>query len=197
LQTFQGLLLHVEDATMSVQEAKTRVRLETALRVTQNALSEGREKIGQLRSLVEPQEELPGDITRLARRLGELYPIAFSMHIAGQPRAMNASAASDVHAIVGELVNNAFRHSQARSLHVEIHYGRRALDIVVTDDGYAADQPAALTRKSGHWGLQGMQERANRVGGRLAIGAAHTGNGTRATLKIPARFVYVKSRWLW
>ncbi|MBD8880851.1 hypothetical protein IHE49_10160 [Rhodanobacter sp. 7MK24] len=196
LQNFQSLLLHVEVAARSVTEDAVKRKLAKALSVTENALNEGRDKIGELRSLTEPLEDLPTDIARQANRLSEMYPTAFSMHVEGKPRPLNAAAAGDVHAIVGELVTNAFRHSEASALHVELHYGRRELNITVIDDGRGADLPALMHGKSGHWGLQGIRERARRIGGRFTIGTAPSGKGTRATLRISARFVYAGRQWL-
>ena len=96
--------------------------------------------------------------------------------------------------MVGELVTNAFRHSQASALHVELHYDRSELNITVIDDGRGADLSALPPGKSGHWGLQGIRERTRRVGGRFTIGVAPSGKGTRANLRIPARFVYAGRR---
>lgn len=195
LQSFHGLLLHVEVAAQSVPEGSARHKLDKAIGVTNDALTEGREKIGQLRSLAEPLEELPTDIARLAGLFGGIHPMAFSMDVEGELMPLDSSAASDVHAIVRELVINAFRHSRGNNLHVVLHYGRLELNITVTDDGCGIDTLAPTAREPGHWGLQGMQERARRIGGRLIIGAAGSGSGTRATLKIPARFVYARRRW--
>jgi signal transduction histidine kinase/ligand-binding sensor domain-containing protein len=195
LQNFQSLLLHVHVAVQSIPEGAARQKLDKALSVTESALNEGRDKIGELRSLAEPLEDLAVDIAYLADRLGEVYPTTFSMHVEGEPRSLVASTASDVHAMVGELVTNAFRHSQASAMHVELHYGRRELNITVIDDGRGADLVAHAAGESGHWGLQGIRERAHRVGGRFTIGAAPSGKGTRANLKIPARYVYASRRW--
>jgi ligand-binding sensor domain-containing protein/two-component sensor histidine kinase len=195
LQSFHGLLLHVEAAAQSIPENTARQKLDKALSVTTDALIEGREKIGQLRSLTEPLEELSTDITRLADLFGSIHPIAFSMHVDGAQQPLNASAANDVHAIVRELVINAFRHSQASTLHVALHYGRPELTITVTDDGCGLDASALVAREPGHWGLQGMQERARQIGGRLTFGVTPSGRGTRAVLKIPARFIYAGRRW--
>lgn len=191
LQNFQSLLLHVQVAAQGISEDTARRKLDKALDVTEDALNKGREKIGQLRSLTEPLEDLSTDISQLADRLCIIYPMAFSMHVEGEPRSLNASAANDVHAIVRELVTNAFRHSQASTLHVELHYGRHELIISVIDDGCGTD----AATKPGHWGLQGMQERARHVGGRLTFGTAPSGKGTLSLLKIPARFVYAGRRW--
>lgn len=195
LQNFQSLLLHVEVAARSVTEDTARRKLDNALSVTENALNEGRDKIGELRSLAEPLEDLPTDIAHLANRLSEVYPTAFSMHVEGKPLPLNATAAGDVHAIVGELVTNAFRHSGASDLHVELHYGRRELNITVIDNGRGMDLSALDRGKSGHWGLQGIRERARRIGGRFTIGTAPSGKGTRASLRISARFVYAGRQW--
>ncbi|WP_077444141.1 sensor histidine kinase [Rhodanobacter sp. C05] len=194
LQNFQSLLLHVQVAVQSIPEGAARQKLDKALSVTENALNEGRDKIGELRSLAEPMEDLSIDISHLANRLNEMYPTEFSMNVEGEPRPLNASAASDVHAIVGELITNAFRHSQASALHVELHYDRSELNITVIDDGRGADLSALPSENSGHWGLQGIRERTRRVGGRFTIGVAPSGKGTRANLKIPARFVYAGRR---
>ncbi len=121
--------------------------------------------------------------------------MAFSIDVEGELLPLNPAAASDVHAIVRELVINAFRHSRGNNLHVVLHDGRLELSIAVTDDGCGIDTPTVAAREPGHWGLQGMQERARRIGGRLVIGAPSSGSGTRAILKIPARFIYARRRW--
>jgi signal transduction histidine kinase/ligand-binding sensor domain-containing protein len=196
LQNFQSLLLHVEIAARSVTEDTAKLKLDKAISVTEHALNEGRDKIGELRSLAEPLEDLPTDIARLANRLSEVYPTVFSMHVEGKPRPLDAAAASDVHAIVCELVTNAFRHSGASDLHVELHYGWRELNIMVIDDGRGMNFSASAHEKSGHWGLRGIRERARRIGGRFTIGTTPSGKGTRATLRISARFVYAGRQWL-
>jgi signal transduction histidine kinase/ligand-binding sensor domain-containing protein len=196
LQNFQSLLLHVELAARSVTEETARRKLDKAIVATENALNEGRDKIGELRSLAEPLEDLPTGIAHLANRLGDMYPTAFSMQVEGKPRPLNATAASDIHAIVGELVTNAFRHSGANNLRVELRYGRRELSITIVDDGRGMESSVVERGKPGHWGLQGIRERARRIGGRFAIGTAASGKGTRANLRISARFVYAGRQWL-
>jgi len=194
LQNFQSLLLHVQLAVRSIPEGAGRERLDKALFATESALNKGRDKIGELRSLTEPVEDLPSEIAQLAAVLGEEYPTTFSMHVDGESRTLVEPAATDVRAIVGELVTNAFRHSQASAVHVELRYRRRALEIAVTDDGRGADISSQQTEKSGHWGLQGVRERARRIGGDFTIGVASSGKGTRASLRITARRIYAR-RW--
>lgn len=195
LQNFQSLLLHVQLAVNSVPEGAARQKLDKALSATESALNKGREKIGELRSLAEPVGDLASEIAQLAAFLGKEYSTTFSMHVDGDSQSLIAAAATDVRAMIGELVTNAFRHSQASALHVELRYRRRALEITITDDGRGTDLSRHLSGKSGHWGLQGVRERARRVGGLFTIGEAPSGKGTRATLRVPARHIYASRRW--
>ena len=193
LQSFQGLLLHIKDFSRGIDESTARQKLDEALRITENVLNEGRDKIGQLRSLLEPLEDLSDGIAHLANQLNAIRPMAFSLHVEGEPQMLNVSVANDVHAIIDELLTNAFRHSQANTVHVELCYGQRELSISVIDDGLGFDASVLSQRNPRHWGLQGMQERAHLVGGRFVIGAAFSDKGTHASLKIPSRYVYAKS----
>jgi ligand-binding sensor domain-containing protein/two-component sensor histidine kinase len=194
LQNFQSLLLHVQLAVRSIPEGAAKDKLDKALSATENALNKGRDKIGELRSLAEPVGDLASEIAQLAALLGEEYSTTFSMHVDGEPRPLIDSAATDVRAMVGELVTNAFRHSQASAVHVELRYRRRALEITVIDDGRGTDLYPHQAGKSGHWGLQGVRERARRVGGVFTIGVTPSGKGTRASLRVAARRIYAR-RW--
>jgi nitrate/nitrite-specific signal transduction histidine kinase len=67
----------------------------------------------------------------------------------------------------------------------------------IRDDGVgiAADVIAA-GRKPGHFGLVGMRERAERIGGALSIECA-PGGGTAVTVTLPARVAFVQMRAGW
>jgi signal transduction histidine kinase len=98
-----------------------------------------------------------------------------------------------VYRIAGEAVRNAFRHANARRIEVEIRYDERRLRVRVRDDGRGI-QPAVLEGdRPGHFGLPGMRERAEVIGGRLNVWS-EGGLGTEIELTIPAAAAYVKSR---
>ncbi len=92
--------------------------------------------------------------------------------------------------IVQEALANAAKHSHARQARVLIEQSAQQLDIVVEDDG--AGLPATAGAPAGpgaagepHFGLQIMQERAQRLGGSLSV-QPRPGGGTRVQLSIPA-----------
>ncbi|HKF21285.1 MAG TPA: ATP-binding protein, partial [Candidatus Angelobacter sp.] len=99
-----------------------------------------------------------------------------------------------------ESLHNAFRHSEAERIEVEIHYERRWLRVRIKDNGKGID-PKVLSEggRPGHHGLPGMKERAKLVGGKLAVWS-ELNSGTETELTIPASVAYSKPaaarRWM-
>jgi two-component system sensor histidine kinase DesK len=81
---------------------------------------------------------------------------------------------------VREGATNVIRHSGARHAAIAVRPGAATADLEITDDG-----PAKALPNSGH-GLEGLQERAMSVGGRIETGAAPEG-GFRLRVSVPAR----------
>ena len=74
-----------------------------------------------------------------------------------------------------------------------IHYGRRQLRLLVSDNGKGFDQPVVgEAGRAGHFGLPGMRERAKLAGGKLALLSGRDA-GTEVELTIPAALAYAES----
>lgn len=84
--------------------------------------------------------------------------------------------------IVQEALANISRHAQARQARLTVRRGERQLEILIEDDGrgLADGAPAG----DAHFGLGIMKERAQRLGGTIAIGPRASG-GTRVCLTVP------------
>jgi len=115
----------------------------------------------------------------------------FSVRVEGTPRDLAAVVRDDVHRIACEAVRNSFRHAQASRIEVQIHYERRRLCVRVIDNGKGIDQAVIEGGHPGHFGLPGMQERAELVGGKLAVRSGRDA-GTAVELTIPASLAYTK-----
>jgi nitrate/nitrite-specific signal transduction histidine kinase len=63
----------------------------------------------------------------------------------------------------------------------------------VSDNGVGIDSTLADQGKNGHFGLQGMRERAVRIGGRLTV-VSSPNSGTEVMIVVPGGIVYRKSR---
>ena len=75
--------------------------------------------------------------------------------------------------MIRELVSNAVRHGQAKTIRiagaVDADGASRRLLFSVANDGAGFDLDAVPGVGAGHFGLQGLRERVRRFGGRLRI----------------------------
>jgi len=84
--------------------------------------------------------------------------------------------------VIGEALSNVARHARARHVSVEAKVAEEWLSIRVQDDGQGFD-PASVELHSGHYGLLGLQERAQMVGGSLLLSSAQ-GAGTALRFRV-------------
>ena len=99
------------------------------------------------------------------------------------PAELPAATAVDLYRIVQEALQNAYRHSGARKIEINLGLSpsRRLIEVTVTDDGCGF--PAFGELRPGH-GLVGMRERAVLMGGALEAAAIASG-GTAIRVAIP------------
>jgi signal transduction histidine kinase len=87
-----------------------------------------------------------------------------------------------IYRIVQEALTNATKHGQAKRAVVEVHEDDRNVRVMVRDDGHGFDP----VENSSGFGLPGMRERAELLGGALSIASA-VGNGTMVSALLPVR----------
>jgi signal transduction histidine kinase len=90
-----------------------------------------------------------------------------------------------------QAIANALQHARATEIHVLVSYGDKDLRVRVLDNGAGMTEEQLNRRGSGHYGIQGMHERAERIGGTISI-RSRVGGGTEIDLSVPAPLVYVK-----
>lgn len=196
LQSFQGLLLRFQAVSnllpMRPEDAKE--RLDGAIDYAAKAITEGRDAVQQLRSRQVIASGLASEIRILADELsadheGDSCP-EFAVRVEGRPRSLQPIVRDEVYRIAGEALRNAFTHSRARRAEVEIRYGERELRLRIRDDGTGIDPTIAIVAPpKGHWGLSGMRERAELLGGRLEVWS-EVDSGTEVELVVPAAVAY-------
>jgi signal transduction histidine kinase len=87
-------------------------------------------------------------------------------------------------------LRNAFSHSQGHLIETEMAYTGTLFRLRIRDDGKGIDpDERGRAERSGHWGLKGMRERAERLGGELDVWS-EPGAGTEIELRVPASIAY-------
>jgi signal transduction histidine kinase len=96
-------------------------------------------------------------------------------------RPLSPDVERELFRIAQEALNNVGKHSQATSVRVELGFSPGFVCLTVEDNGggFDLEQP-----KAGGLGLTSMRERAERLGGQLAIESA-PGEGARVTIELP------------
>jgi signal transduction histidine kinase len=89
----------------------------------------------------------------------------------------------DLYRIALEALNNVVKHAQAQHVTVHLQFDDQHVCLEISDDGMGFDR--AKARESGGMGLGGMEERAQRINGRLEIVSA-PGKGTRLKVEVPS-----------
>jgi len=100
--------------------------------------------------------------------------------------------AAEIARIVREALFNIAHHARASSAEVAIGFEARHLAIRVRDDGAGIpEQVLVRGHKEGHFGMVGMRERAERIGGGITISSS-PGDGSEITLTLPAELAFAK-----
>jgi ligand-binding sensor domain-containing protein/signal transduction histidine kinase len=199
LQSFQGLMLHFQRARnlLPTNPAQAIQRLDSALAGAEQAIVEGRNAIHDIRSTALVNEDLAQAMTALGSELSVSDSGAASATLnvleEGAPRPLDPVVRDEIYRIVREALRNAFTHARAKNIEAEIAYGEKLLRIRIRDDGLGID-PHVLARgdRTGHWGLPGMRERAQQIGGHLDVWS-ELGAGTEVELTVPAPAAYKSS----
>jgi len=117
--------------------------------------------------------------------------MAVSFSVVGDAEEMLPIVRDEIYRIGYEAIRNACVHSGASQLDVELRYAQN-LALRVSDNGIGIDPDIADKGKDGHFGLQGMRERAARISGNLTLRSS-SNSGTEIRLVVPGDIIFGKT----
>lgn len=184
-QELVGVNMLLDDTArrMSGAESSATQPLDLARRLLRRARDDSRTTIRELRSVALEQRGLPAAIEELLRPLAAVGGAEFVVSLTGTPVRLAGTVETNLLRLTQEAVANAAHHSGAQRIEVRIEYDDESVRLSVRDNGCGFD-PAAMTALSGHFGLSGMRERAEKISGRLRIHSV-PGRGTEVEVQVP------------
>lgn len=190
----QGLIsasmqLHVV-ADQIPADSAAKPKLSRILELTRQLIEEGRNAVGGLRSPQGGSLDLGESFSQIQQEFAGQDGTEFRVIVEGTPRPLNPLMRDDIYRIGREAVTNAFRHSHANNVEVELEYAADGLRVLVRDSGIGFDPKVLQSGRDGHWGLSGMRERAKRIGARLRV-LTRPGAGTEVELTVPGGNSYI------
>jgi len=186
LQTVMGASLNLAATLYQLSPDSTvKPRLERVLELMNQGVKEGRDAIQGLRASESDNSDLVLALSRIRQQFVEVQPdIEFRVTIAGPQKQFPAEIQHEIYRIGREALVNAFSHSGAKRVDLELEYSGCELQMWIRDNGRGIEADLLEQGRDGHWGLAGMRERASRIGGRLKI-LSRAPTGTEIQLSVP------------
>ncbi len=180
----QGLTVisvQLENAVMrwDATPEKARESLDEARAMVRTSLSDARSAVWNIRQATLAGADLVTAIAEQVKRAGSGVPIRFRTH--GTVRRLGVAQEESLVRIAQEALTNAVRHAKAGTVVVELFFDQNGTQLDIVDDGVGFSPGET----PGHFGVQGMQERANAAGIELTV-QANPGQGTRITARLAA-----------
>jgi signal transduction histidine kinase len=193
LQSFQGLMLRFQAVYELLPDGTARKQLQQTLKRADQAIAEGRSAVYDLRSSTTSTNDLAQAVRALGTELGTEDAVPFRLAVEGGPRELHPIIRDEIYQIAREALRNAFNHAHPHRIEVEITYAERFFRLRIRDDGKGIP-PEVLDRgRPGHYGLDGMRERAEQIGAKFGIWSGAAGAGTEIELTLSGSSAYGKS----
>jgi ligand-binding sensor domain-containing protein/signal transduction histidine kinase len=201
LQGVYSASIHFDLANNRVPEGSpAKPAIERGIDLLGQVSKEGRIALRSLRSRQASSDGLELALSLLPKEFDLPDNIDFLVTTEGQPRALQSLVRDEAYLIAREAVINAFRHAQPTKIEVEVEYVSRSLRVLVRDNGCGIDSQLLRIGRDGHWGLPGMRERAEKIGGRLKM-LSGVDAGTEIELSVPGALAYKNASdahfWKW
>jgi signal transduction histidine kinase len=170
-------------------DSPSKSSLGRVLNLIEQVIDEGRNAVRGLRSSESVSLDLGQAFSRIQQELLIQEDVGFRVIVDGQPRPLHPLLRDEVYRIGREALVNAFHHSHAKNIEIELEYASNQFRVLVRDDGCGIDPQMVQSGREGHWGLPGMRERAERIGAKLHVWSRPTA-GTEVELLVPSQVAF-------
>ncbi|MCT9009310.1 sensor histidine kinase [Streptomyces sp. NPDC054766] len=169
-------LVHLEAARLLIERGADREiileRVVAARGMAREGLAETRQALSALRGEMSPLEDFLGELVTTAE--------GADVTVTGERQPLPAEASQAVRRVAQEALTNVRKHAPGARIHIRLDYGEHEVTLDVRDSG---GKPGELSGSGAGYGLLGMRERAELLGGSLDAGPGE--EGFVVTLKVP------------
>jgi signal transduction histidine kinase len=149
-------------------------------------IDEARDAVGNLRHTPLPVASLTPLLRKMTEELGQEFGVPVECCISGKPFEFQQATVHELLMVVREAIYNAVRHGRPNWVKLDINFRKNNCSVRIIDDGTGFEPGDLSSLPLGHYGLVGMQERVERIGGKLVL-SSHSGSGTEVKFQVPRR----------
>lgn len=181
-QTMSGLGLQLDACEFGLRKlgVESLPPLEVARRMVEHAVNELRGAVWEMRSLSLRGQSFSTALQSVVDQMGCGHSAIITVSTEGPLERIPEFVSGNLLLIMQEALRNAQQHGNARSISVDIRTAAMdsPIHLVVSDDGSGFTPGRQNGPELGHYGIVGMRERAERLGGSLRVESS-PGHGTR------------------
>lgn len=160
-----------------------RAQLDRTRDLVKKSLVDARSSIWALRSQDRENTDLPARMASELTGAGRDSSTRVRFDVQGTYRPLERRIEDQLLRIGKEAVSNVLRHAEASQVDVTLFYNTDAVRLSVIDDGKGFDPETVHGHREGHFGLQGMRERASEIQAVFEI-QSQTGQGTKVCVEL-------------
>lgn len=164
--------------------------LDCARKQVRATVDEARRAVWNLRQGRAGQPEGPLEfgplLDQMAQQASNASRVPVCCETSGRPVVLDPAVEHDILMVAREAVYNAVKHAQPREVRIWVHFADDRIQMRVVDDGRGFDPGKVLAAAGEHFGLVGMRERTEHLGGRFEIRSS-PGRGTELLVEVPVR----------
>ena len=182
-QGFTGVIVQleaVEEAMSRNQAVKASGHLDRAGELARESLREARRSVQALRPQALEEKQLSEALKDLIERMTSGTTVRAEFTLQGEQQKLPPEWETNLLRIGQEVLTNVLRHARASEFNVLLVFDGREIHLDLRDNGCGFDPQ----RRHEGFGLQGMRERAEGMGGQLTIQSA-AGKGTAISIVLP------------
>ncbi|MES2463213.1 MAG: C1 family peptidase [Armatimonadota bacterium] len=181
-QGLTGIIIQLEAAedilADSPDQSGVRAHIARAQDLARVSLAEARHSVSVLRPLALEGRSLPEALSDRLLKMTAGTNVDVSLEVVGTPYTLTADCEDNLLRLGLEAVTNALKHAHPHTVRIRLVFSEGDVSLVVRDDGDGfSPQP-----RTG-FGLLGMQERADRIGGRFGLSSS-PGFGTEVQVTV-------------
>ncbi|HLI84924.1 MAG TPA: two-component regulator propeller domain-containing protein [Bryobacteraceae bacterium] len=191
-QGFVGIASQLDAVAMAMPDQEgtpwevARQYLDLARKMARHSLTEARRAVMDLRASVLEGRDLATALNSGAQMWTAGSGVEVEVDVSGERKSLPPDMEQHLLRIAQEAVTNVLKHAGASKICLKLHMEAKKLFLRVADNGHGFEHPDAFSPQEGHFGLLGMRERAERLGGELHL-ASHPGEGTEVEVTVPLK----------
>ena len=190
-QGFVGISSQLDAVAMCMPDVITpegatqaRSYLDMARRMARHSLTEARRSVMDLRASALEGQDLAAAIESGTRLWTAGSGVELAVEVLGPGAKLPEEMEQHLLRIAQEAVTNALKHAGASRIGVKLHLEARQIHLRISDNGRGFDRQDVFSSRAGHFGVLGMRERAERLGGELRL-TSNPGQGTEVEVTVP------------